>query len=418
MPTKLLRPNVGIYVATSDAFANWATPTLGEVTNATKVFNISPAIADNYTLNMTDSDVDNSLSLADSAQVNTPTLYNYEASLDGFRDSNLAATSVYNKFRDLFTVAAGTKYYLIKRIGKAHDAAWAVGDIISIFGVTTDNPVDIVADGAMIMLGARFLTTGEVKVNLTLAGTVGTAPALASTVGTKMQSNANIAAYWVPLASVSNEATFLATPSAAIVNGGIKLTNAVAWDGYELGATDSNKIDDKGIADAANSQSKGFSQFSGSLTFFRGKFPTQTGISATGTSAGTTLTVTNATSLVEVGMAVTGTGVGTGAIVTSVVGTTVTVSVANTATVSTATFTSDYSLAYDTFKATTGSRPSGYLVSRIGAGTGAIASGDKVNVFKFIADAVSDNTEGEDSVKFITKFQPQGLLGVWVTAAA
>jgi len=419
MPLKMLRPNVGIFVANSDAFANWATPTLGEVTNAAKVFNISPALADNYTLNMTDSDVDNSLSMTDAAQVNTPTLYNYEASFDGFRDSSLSATSVYNKFRDLFTATVGTKYYLIKRIGKAHDAAWAAGDIISIFGVTTDNPVDIVADGSMIMLGARFLTTGEVKVNYTLAGTVGTAPALASTVGTKMQSNANIAVYWVPKASVTDETTFLSTPSAAIVNGAIKLTNAVAWDGYELGATDSNKIDDKGISDSANSQSKGFSQFSGALTFFRGKFPTQSAVTVTNTLGQATLTgVTSATTLVEVGMTVTGTGVPAGTTVSTVSGTTVTMSAVSTAAVTSATFTSDYSLAYDTFKATTGTRPSGYLVTRVGAGTGSIAASDKVNVFKFIADAAMDNTEGEDSVKFMVKFQPQGLLGVWVTAAA
>lgn len=358
MPTKLLRPNVGIYVAASDAFANWAAPTLAELTAPTKVFNISQAIADNYTLNMTDSDVDNSLSVTDNAQVDTPTLYNYEASLDGFRDASLSASSVYNKFRDLFaTAAVGTKYYLIKRIGKAHDAAFATTDLISIFGVTTDNPVEIVADGAMIMLGARFLTTGEVKVNIAPAsGTAGAGPALASTIGTKMQSNANIAVYWVPGSAVSNEATFLATPSAAIINDdGINLTTAIAWDGYELGATDSNKIDDKGISDAANAQSKGFSQFSASLTFFRG--------------------ITSET---------------TGA----------------------------YYDAFQTFKAATAGHANGYLVTRIGAGTGAIAANDKVNVFKFTADSAMDDTEGEDSVKFMVKFLPQGLLGLFKTAAA
>jgi hypothetical protein len=356
MPTKLLRPNVGIFVAAADAFANWAAPTLAELTAPTKVFNVSPAIADGYTLNMTDSDLDTSLSMTDSAQVSTPTLYNYEASFDGFRDSSTSATSVYNKFRDLFTVAAGTKYYLIKRIGKAHDAAWAVTDTFSIYGVTTDIPVDIVADGAMIMLGARFLTTGEVAVNIVpAAGTAGAGPALAATVGTKMQSNANVAVWWVPNASVSNEATFLATPSATIVNAAVNLTPAIAWDGYELGATDSNKIDDKGIADAANAQARGFAQFAGSLTFFRG--------------------ITSET---------------TGA----------------------------YYTAFETFKAATNARVNGYLVTRIGGGTGALASGEKANVFKFTADAVMDNTEGEDSVKFMVNFQPQGLLGVWKTAAA
>ena len=40
MATKMLRPNVGLYVATSDAFADWSAPTLTEITDATKVFNI------------------------------------------------------------------------------------------------------------------------------------------------------------------------------------------------------------------------------------------------------------------------------------------------------------------------------------------------------------------------------------------
>ena len=127
MATKMLRPNVGLYVATSDAFADWTAPTLTEITAAAKVFNISPAVTDDYTLNMTDSESDNSLSVIDNADVQTPTYHNYEASFDGFRDANLSATSVYNKFRDLFD-APDVKYYLIKRVGKTHDAAFAAGD--------------------------------------------------------------------------------------------------------------------------------------------------------------------------------------------------------------------------------------------------------------------------------------------------
>jgi len=349
MSTKMLRPNVGIYVAAADAFADWTAPTLTEITNATKVFNISPAVTDGYTLNMTDSDLDSSLAIVDNASVSTPTMYNYEASIDGFRDANTTATSAYNKFRDLFaTAAVGTKYFLIKRIGKAHNAAFAAGDLVSVYGVTTDYALDIVADGAMIMTGARFLTTGQVAVNVAVgAGTAGSGPALAATVGTKIQSNGNLAVYWVPKSEVSNEATFLSSPDEDIILAGVELTDAIAWDGYELGATDSNKIDDKGIADKSNAQVRGFAQFGGSLTFFRG--------------------VTSET---------------TGA----------------------------YAEAFDTFKAATDARPEGYLVQRVGQGNGPVAADDVVSIFKFIADAAMDNTEGEDSVKFMVKFQPQGQL--------
>lgn len=352
--TKMLRPNVGIYVAAADAFADWTAPTLTEITAATKVFNISPAVTDGYTLNMTDSQADNSLSIIDNADVQTPTYNNYEASLDLFRDANLSATSVYNKARDLFN-SADVKYYLIKRIGKTHDAAFAAGDEISIYGVKTDYPVDIVGDGEMVRLGARFLTTGEVKVNVAVAaGTAGSGPALATTVGTKMVSNGKIRVEWVDVADVTDEAAFISSPDIAVIGAGLNLTEAIAWDSYTLGASDSNKIDDRGIIDEGQVQTRGFAQFDGSLMFFRDADPEAT---------------------------------------------------------------STYNDVFAAFKAATdGSRPEGYMVVRIGVpATTAYAAGQKVSVYKFIADSFADNTEGEDSVKYMVNFMPQGKLGVNVT---
>jgi hypothetical protein len=355
--TKMLRPNVGIYVATADAFADWKAPTLTEITAAAKVFNISPAVTDDYTLNMTDSEADTSLSIIDNADVQTPTYTNYEASLDLFRDANLTATSVYNKALELFD-AADVKYYLIKRVGKTHDAAFAAGDEVSIYGVRTDFPVDILGDGEMVRLGARFLTTGEVAVNVAVAaGTAGAGPALAATVGTKMVSNAKIRVDWVDISDVTDEDEFVTEPSAAIIADGVNLTNAIAWDSYDLGTQDSNKIDDRGIVDEGAVQTRGFAQFTGSLMFFRDADPEAT---------------------------------------------------------------SDYNTVYETFKAATdGSRPEGYLVTRVGVAAGtAHAAGQVVSVFKFIADAFADNTEGEDSVKYMVNFMPQGKLGVRVTEVA
>jgi len=360
MATKMLRPNVGIYVASADAFADWSAPTLTEITDATKVFNISPAVTDDYTLNMTDSAADTSLAVVDNASVSTPTYYNYEASLDGFRDENLTATSSYNKFRDLFATA-DVKYYLIKRVGKAHSAAFAAGDEVSIYGVKTDFPVDLVGDGEMLRIGARFLTTGEVKVNIAVAaGTAGVGPALAATVGTKSTANGKIKVYWVPSSNITGtEDAWITAPdlSDLAAAGSIDLTQAIAWDGFDLGATDSNKIDDRGIIDEGAVQERGFAQFTGALTFFRG--------------------ITSET---------------TGA----------------------------YADAFAAFKAATdGTRPQGFLVTRIGVpASTALAAGQKLNVFKFIADAFMDNTEGEDSVKFMVNFAPQGKLAVNVAAVA
>ena len=353
MPTKLLRPNVGIYVATADAFANYAAPTLTEITAAAKVFNISPAVTDDYTLNMTDSESDDSLAIVDNASVQTPTYYNYEASLDGFRDENPSATSVYNKFRDLFDTP-DVKYYLIKRVGYAHDAAFAAGQLVSVYGVKTDFPVELLGDGEMIRDGARFLTTGEVAVNVAVgSGTAGSGPALAASVGTKSTSNGKIKVYWVPVANITGtEDAWVAAPDITdfSASGSLDLTSAIAWDSYELGSTDSNKIDDRGILDTGAVQERGFAQYAGSLMFFRG--------------------ITSET---------------TGA----------------------------YYNAFEAFKAATdGSRPVGFLVTRVGLPTStALAAGQTVSAYKFIADAFMDNTEGEDSVKFMVNFAPQGKVG-------
>lgn len=358
MSTKMLRPNVGLYVASADAFADWTAPTLTEISDAAKVFNISPAVTDDYTLNMTDSASDSSLAIVDNASVTTPTYYNYEASLDGFRDADVEANSSYNLFKEIFATA-GEKYFLIKRVGKTHDAAFAAGDEISIYGVKTDFPVDLMGDGEMLRIGARFLTTGQVRVNVAIAaGTLGSGPFLAPSVGTKLQSNGKIKVWWVAADDITNEEEFLNGPTDYQIGTlGLDLTPAIAWDGYNLGATDSNKIDDRGIVDEGAVQERGFAQFTGALTFFRG--------------------ITSET-------------------------------------------TGSYADAFAAFKAATdGSRPNGYLVTRIGVpASTAIAAGQTVNVLKFIADAFMDNTEGEDSVKFMVNFAPQGKLGVNKTVIA
>lgn len=360
MATKMLRPNVGIYVAAADAFADWTAPTLTEITDATKVFNISPAVTDDYTLNQTESDSDDSLAIVDNADVQTPTYFNYEASLDIFRDENAAADSVYNKAYTLFSTV-DTKYFLIKRVGKVHSAAFEAGDEISIYGVRTDFPIDIVGDGEMIRAGARFLVTGQVNINVAVgAGTAGSGPELKATVGTKSTSNGKIKVVWVPLANLSGtEDEFLAGPSVAdmTASGSIDLTEAIAFDGYDLGSTDSNKIEDRGIVDTTAVESRGFAQFSGSLTFFRG--------------------ITSETS---------------GA----------------------------YYNAYEAFKASTdGTRPAGFLVTRINTPNAtALAAAQTVSAYKFIADAFMDDTEGEDSVKFMVNFAPQGKVAVNATTGA
>lgn len=173
---KLLRANVGIYAAYPEAFANPATPTAAELNaqfvyttaETNMVFNISCAVLDDYTLNMADSDTDDSISICDIGNVQSPTFQNYEVSLDGFRDSSLSATGVFNLFHELF-MGVDNPFYIIKRIGYAQNAAFAIGQTISMYGVTTDYGIDLIEDNTMLKYGARFKTTGSLNTNYTIA---------------------------------------------------------------------------------------------------------------------------------------------------------------------------------------------------------------------------------------------------------
>lgn len=167
MATKMLRGYVTIWAAYPEAFANPAEPTAAEINNEDLVFNISCAIEDSYTLNMVGSDTDDSISICDIGDVQTPTFQNYEASLDGFRDEDPDFDGYYNLFFRLFN-GIDRPYILIKRIGRDQTEPAQPGDTVSMYEVITDNPIDIIGDNEMIRLGARFKPTGNVNVNVDL----------------------------------------------------------------------------------------------------------------------------------------------------------------------------------------------------------------------------------------------------------
>lgn len=173
---KLLRANVGIYAYYPEAVADWSAPTAAELndlfvygTNETAMgFNISCGILDDYTLNMTDSDTDDSMSICDIGNVSAPTFANYEASLDFFRDRDVDANGIFNLGFDLFK-GPDLPYYIVKRIGYLQNEPFAVGQTISIYGVNTDYPVDLVEDNTMLQFGARFKPSGDLNINYEIA---------------------------------------------------------------------------------------------------------------------------------------------------------------------------------------------------------------------------------------------------------
>lgn len=159
MANKTGRGYTKIFAAYPEAFANRNTPLVAELNDTDLVFDVSCAVNDDYSLGMVDSDTDNTQSVCDVQQVENPTFYNYEASLDGFADLDIAATGQFNKFRDLFSVA-GIPFILGVRIGQPRAAAFDTDSIVSLFDVVTDNPADIDAAGAPMALGARFKPQG------------------------------------------------------------------------------------------------------------------------------------------------------------------------------------------------------------------------------------------------------------------
>lgn len=141
--------------------------------------------------------------------------------------------------------------------------------------------------------------------------------------------------------------TQAAAPPLATLNAGVQLSPAIAWQDFTLGATDSDDVDDRAIVDPANYSSRGFANFEATLSFFRD---------------------------------------------------------ANLAD-----STSSYVQAWNAFKVP---RTTGYLVIRVAEQKWdtAWAVGDRVSVFRFIADTIIDDVSGDDAVKFTVNFLPQGLL--------
>lgn len=173
--TKLLRGNYSVYAFHPDAIANWAAP--GGTALQTAItnglgFDISCAITDDsVSINLTDSDTDDSLSICDIGNVSTPTFFNYEVTFDSFRNGPVsagAAVPVYELPVNLFS-AADLPYYIVTRIGPAQGTALAAGQIVSVYGVNTDWPADILGDGENILFGSRFKPNGQVYTNATLA---------------------------------------------------------------------------------------------------------------------------------------------------------------------------------------------------------------------------------------------------------
>lgn len=171
---KLLRGNVTILLAYPEAFADPEEPTAAELNDVFEystnedalVFDVSCATLDDYTMNMSDPETDDTMTVCDIGQTETPTFDNYEVSLDFLRDESVTANGVFNLARDL-TLTADRPFWAIKRIGKPQGAAFDTdgSDVISMYGVITDIPTNLIEDNTLLKHGARFKNTGDININ-------------------------------------------------------------------------------------------------------------------------------------------------------------------------------------------------------------------------------------------------------------
>lgn len=162
----------------------------------------------------------------------------------------------------------------------------------------------------------------------------------------KITANEYVKVAWVLDANMTP--TQALAPTDTILNAAstVQLSPAIAWQDFTLGMTDSDDVEDRGITDPGNAVSRGFSNFEAVISFFRDAIANDT--------------------------------------------------------------SSDFVKAFATFKTP---RTYGYLVLRVAdrRWSDVWTKGDRVSVFKFVADIVTDDTEGDDSVKFTVTFLPQGL---------
>lgn len=162
---KMMSPNTTIWWLPANGIANFNAPTVAEITAG---INLSAAIVTGYTLAATDSDTDDSKTIVDEGNVQTPTFGNYEASLSFYRDAIGDASSVFTTANDLFT-AGRVEGWLVSRHGYKATVAPATGHLVSVFGVISDYHQVVEGDGgAPIQTTVPFKPTGSMKLNVPL----------------------------------------------------------------------------------------------------------------------------------------------------------------------------------------------------------------------------------------------------------
>jgi hypothetical protein len=175
---RLTRPNQTWALALDSAFANFATPTLVELNERRFVHLISCALTEDGTsMELADSETDDTLTFCSKGNEVTPTQYNVTAQLTWLKDANTGGsgstvdlTSLYNKVTAMLG-GVDIPYWLISRTGPnaSQDINFAAGHRIKMARFLTDYPVDVLENNTPARGQNSLVFTGDVNWNYTLA---------------------------------------------------------------------------------------------------------------------------------------------------------------------------------------------------------------------------------------------------------
>lgn len=168
---RLVRANVGYYIALPEAvptFYQTGAVTTAQL-NGNLVYDVTCALTEaDTTFTLDDSDTDDELTFCSIGSEVTPTTRNASAVFTWLRDANKSADTVFNLARDLMSYP-DVQYVLIERLFKPNTAAFAVGDQVSLIGVTSDLPTNVISDGANVKGQMNWVSTGDLNFNYTVA---------------------------------------------------------------------------------------------------------------------------------------------------------------------------------------------------------------------------------------------------------
>lgn len=153
---------------TKDALDYWIPANTLNHASANGGGNVSCAIKDDMTLGLTDSEADTDRTLCDVGQVEELTTKNFEASMTGFRDKELAANGVYNLFNKL-TFGPDVPYIIAHRIGVKQTTLASVGEMWDFYYAMTDVQIPNYGNNANVTVTSTFIPKNVVNFAYELA---------------------------------------------------------------------------------------------------------------------------------------------------------------------------------------------------------------------------------------------------------